>query len=427
MKQKTALVLSGGAARGAFQLGVWQALLEMDIPIDIITGTSIGAVNGAMIVMGSYETLFYLWENLGLKQILGINTADDDPYTKIIMSTYAGLAKNFLSAGGSDIHSLLDVAKPFLDEEKIRQSPIDFGLVTVCLTDRKPLAVFTEDIPQGDLLNYILASCSVAPAFKPLKIGDKHYVDGCYHDNLPISLALEKGAEKIIAVDLNAYGKVNKKLLQTTPNLTLIRSHWDLGNSFFFNPQQVRRNARLGYLHTLRDLGRQDGQTYSFPAGTAVDLAVSFLVQEGKLPFLTDIKPQSFFLNNRQASKALFYYLRRRLLNKTAKEHMILAWAENAGEIFGLDPLKEYTLEEFNKEILEKAKETVALTLPDSLADLLHQGFPKHFGRPALAKRLAEQIENDPEILENSRWIALAPVFPGELLAALYLQWLKFA
>ena len=55
---KTALVLAGGGSRGAYQIGVWQALREMDIPIHIVTGTSVGALNGALIAQNSFDTAF---------------------------------------------------------------------------------------------------------------------------------------------------------------------------------------------------------------------------------------------------------------------------------------------------------------------------------------------------------------------------------
>ena len=54
-EKKTALVLSGGGARGAYETGVWQALTELGIKIDIITGTSVGAINAAMVAQDELE------------------------------------------------------------------------------------------------------------------------------------------------------------------------------------------------------------------------------------------------------------------------------------------------------------------------------------------------------------------------------------
>ena len=61
---KTGLVLGGGGSRGSYQIGVWKALREAGIVPDIITGTSVGALNGALMVQNSYEKAVALWETL---------------------------------------------------------------------------------------------------------------------------------------------------------------------------------------------------------------------------------------------------------------------------------------------------------------------------------------------------------------------------
>ena len=70
MNRKTALVLGGGGSRGAYELGVWQALREMGIGIDMVTGTSIGAINGAMVAQGAYETAVSLWNNIETAHVI---------------------------------------------------------------------------------------------------------------------------------------------------------------------------------------------------------------------------------------------------------------------------------------------------------------------------------------------------------------------
>ena len=56
-----ALVLAGGGARGSYQVGVWRALMELDWHPQIITGTSVGSLNGAMFVLDQYETARDMW------------------------------------------------------------------------------------------------------------------------------------------------------------------------------------------------------------------------------------------------------------------------------------------------------------------------------------------------------------------------------
>ncbi|MFR4798878.1 MAG: patatin-like phospholipase family protein, partial [Lentihominibacter sp.] len=62
--KKTALVLSGGGSRGAYEIGVWKALKTLGIQIDMVMGTSVGAINGAMIVQDDLNLAENLWLQL---------------------------------------------------------------------------------------------------------------------------------------------------------------------------------------------------------------------------------------------------------------------------------------------------------------------------------------------------------------------------
>ena len=74
---KRAIVLSGGGSKGAYQIGVWKALRKMKIKYDIVTGTSIGSVNGIMMVQKEYHKAKYLWDN----NFLSIFFYNNDIYT----------------------------------------------------------------------------------------------------------------------------------------------------------------------------------------------------------------------------------------------------------------------------------------------------------------------------------------------------------
>lgn len=70
--KKTALVLSGGGARGAYQAGVWRALDELGIKIDIITGTSVGAINAAMVAQGELDLACSLWKEMETHMVFDV-------------------------------------------------------------------------------------------------------------------------------------------------------------------------------------------------------------------------------------------------------------------------------------------------------------------------------------------------------------------
>ena len=73
-----ALVLAGGGARGSYQVGVWRALMELDWHPQIITGTSVGSLNGAMFVLDQYETARDMWLAIRSKDVMELPEEDAD-------------------------------------------------------------------------------------------------------------------------------------------------------------------------------------------------------------------------------------------------------------------------------------------------------------------------------------------------------------
>ena len=218
--RKTALVLGGGGARGAYEIGVWQALREMDIQIDIVTGASVGAINGVIVAQDSFDLALNLWREI---------------QTDMVVDT--GFPKRS--------SPLKDLLNRYVNENKVRNSRMDYGLATVEL----PLTLrhlFVEDIPRGKLVDFIVASCSLFPALKIADINNTKYVDGGYLDNLPVGMALKKGATHVIAVDLETNGLVQKEPLKQSNNLILIRCKWDLGDILVFDGKKYKKNLRLG-------------------------------------------------------------------------------------------------------------------------------------------------------------------------------------
>lgn len=247
---KTALVLGGGGARGAYEIGVWQALRETDTKIDIITGTSVGAINGALVAQDAFDLSVAMWKQLQTDLIL----CDEH--------------KN----GTGPLKSLL---KQYIDETAIRNSKADFGLATLELPSFTLRYFFKEDIPNGKLIDYLLASSALFPAFKIQNIDKIKYVDGGYFDNLPVEMALTKGATHVVAVDLETAGIVRKEPLKKVENLLLIRCKWDLGNILEFDCDNTERIMRLGYLDTLKAFNFYDGSFYCFSKGEITKRAIA--------------------------------------------------------------------------------------------------------------------------------------------------------
>ena len=73
LKTKTALVLSGGGAKGAYQIGCWQAFQEAGIRFDLVAGSSIGGLNGALICQGDMDRAKTFWEKMGEQRLIKLN------------------------------------------------------------------------------------------------------------------------------------------------------------------------------------------------------------------------------------------------------------------------------------------------------------------------------------------------------------------
>ncbi|MDD6816244.1 MAG: patatin-like phospholipase family protein [Firmicutes bacterium] len=257
-EKKTALVLSGGGSRGAYEAGAWQALAELGIRIDIVTGTSVGAINGAMVVQGDLDNTVRLWKEIETHMIFDVpeGTQPREYAREIVFNK---------GAGTSGLKKLLE---KYIDEETVRKAPVDFGVVIVELPTFTPHYVYKEEMKPGQLLDHILASASLYPAIHSCEIDGKEYIDGGYADVMPVQMALDKGADEVIAVYLNAVGIVDRKALQATPNLTLIESRWDLGSTLIFDTDNARRIMRLGYLDAMKAYHVFDGEYYTFARGS---------------------------------------------------------------------------------------------------------------------------------------------------------------
>ncbi len=257
-RNKTALVLGGGGSRGAYEVGVWQALREMDIQIDTVTGASVGAINGAMVAQDSFDLTVELWNRLENDMIFD---------------------KGILKKEEAPLKALLE---NYVDEDAVRKSPVDYGLVTVELPSLTPRYLYKDDIPSGRLIDFIIASASLFPALLPHDIDNIKYVDGGYHDSLPVEMAIKKGANRIIAVDLDS-GVTRPITSRQKNNTTVIRSKWDLGNILVFKGSNASRIMRLGYLDTLRTFGFCDGGYYCFPKGHLNKKALECAETAGRL------------------------------------------------------------------------------------------------------------------------------------------------
>jgi len=267
---KTALILGGGGSRGSYQVGVWKALRELGIEIDMVAGTSVGAINGISIAMNNFEQAEELWLNTRTAEVFDI-AKEKNPDKLSEMDEAWGLAREMLLHGGAESTGLMELLKNFVEEDSFRKSSIEYGLVTTEIPALKGHYLFKSDIPEGKLFDFVVASASCFPAAHYHVIDDVKYIDGAYTDNLPIKMALDKNASRIIAVDLQGLGIIRKTALrhaeERADDFIYIRSKWDLGNILTFETPRMERNMKLGYLDAMKAFHQLEGLRFTFEKG----------------------------------------------------------------------------------------------------------------------------------------------------------------
>ena len=426
---KRAIVLGGCGARGPYQIGVWQALRELGLDYQIITGSSVGALNGAFMVQGDYEKARAMWESLSTGDVVAEAPELSASPMPAELLNFMGRA---VSQGGLDITPLENILRETVDEEKIRQSDIAYGIVTSQYPFMRPVQLMKEEIPEGELVDYMLASSSWFPFFRRRTIDGVDYVDGAYADNLPAELAVKCGATEIIAIDLQGTGIVHT--FRGEIPVRYIRSHWNLGEMLVFDTEVAKRNIRMGYLDGLKAYRRLEGNAYTFYQGETKQNAcylrdaivriakrtgVSFWKQYQRLPRIQEM------LRYRGLDHR---FLPRRLETCTLGQAITTA-AEIAGELMYIPPDETYTLRGFNKLLLEQLRRLQSPAEPHRAGDLFRPQQQTAEKRPGATLFRLYRMLRDGYIrgrVPQNFW-QLAALSPVEFAAANYLLALELS
>ena len=268
-KDKIALTLEGGGARGAYQVGALKALYENKFKFEAVVGTSIGAINAAFIAQGDFDKLCNMWETLSFKDLLNLdNTAMknviDKKLDKETVKYLSKMLGDSIKNGGLDVTSERKILESEIDENKIRDSQILYGLVTMCVSDIKGEELFISDIPDGKLIDYIMATSNL-PIFKRVIIDDKKYLDGGAWDNCPVHMLEEKGYEDVVVIRAHKNIRIRnyKKILKRGKiRIHMISPVDTLPSILNFDTQNLNYQIDLGYFDTLKILNDLDGIRY---------------------------------------------------------------------------------------------------------------------------------------------------------------------
>ena len=264
------VVLEGGGARGAYQIGALKAVTEAGIRIGAVAGASVGALNGAFLCMGDLKAAEELWGNLAYSQILNV---EDETIRAIKTlglkaSTVPQLmaeARKVVSGRGLDITPFKELLEKYVDEEKIRSSPCDLYVTSLSVTDRREVVFDVKQAPSGTIKDVLLAS-AFFPAFKNEKLGGKTYLDGGMVNNVPVDVLAERGYKNLIVIRIYGIGVDTERRTELSEDVNVYRiaPRRNLGGILEFEKKKTRRNMTLGYFDARRLLYGLAGRRYYF-------------------------------------------------------------------------------------------------------------------------------------------------------------------
>ena len=261
--EKWALTLAGGGGKGAYEIGVWQALREIGLEKNLIavSGSSSGALNAALISLNEFDKAKTIWSSIMPKQFLDIN------YDTII-GPLNTLVKRTLTAGLCSRDGLIEIIDKYLNLEQLAVARIP-AYVSIsryssdcidCLSEKPQVEYISlSEVSPDDARHFLLASSAMPYIYPPEIIHGNVYRDGGLADNVPIYPMTSVGADNLIVVKLEPDDKVDTSLYSKFKEVVEIIPSREIGDLFDgtleFNNRNVMFRMLLGYYDTLRTFG----------------------------------------------------------------------------------------------------------------------------------------------------------------------------
>jgi len=287
---KVGLVLAGGGAKGAYQSGVVKYLAEIDFAPLMIAGTSIGALNGAILASHTSfkqaaDRLWQLWRELGEANIINwqlvkyplqslaqylhfsqedASLCDPNPLDEFL---HNAINSKQLRAGIELWVAAFPSAHNFLpSSHKAGQIVPTIGNVITANLGQSAEYIHVQSAKTDEeIYQTLLASAAIPLAFKSRKVDDKHYVDGWLGDNVPLKALANRGCTHAIVIHLgngelwNRHEFPNQTIIEIRPTETInnfdgIPIISDLSTMLDFSPERIQLLQNRGYQDAKRIL-----------------------------------------------------------------------------------------------------------------------------------------------------------------------------
>lgn len=223
----TAFVLGGGGVLGAVEVGMLRALFERGISPDLVLGTSVGALNGAMVARqpdGSVvEQLTELWQGAGT---VGPDVYGDKPLRTVRRAVATG---THLWSSQPLKQALLEA----LGDLTFEELPVRFQ---VCAASIERAAEHWFD--SGSVVDAVVASAAVPGLLPPAQVGDEHFLDGGIVNSIPLGRAVQLGATRVFVLQV---GRIDRQL-------SVPKRPWEVARVSFEIARRHRFNRELDEL-----------------------------------------------------------------------------------------------------------------------------------------------------------------------------------
>jgi NTE family protein len=239
MSLGTAVVLGGGGVLGAVQVGMLRALLEFGVRPNLVLGTSVGAINGAVLAALPADKvpdqLDMMWRSPEARRVFG-----------------GGHARRLreLAKGGVAVHSAAPLRAALIEvlaDRRIEDLPVRF---MCCASNIEDAAEHWFD--SGPLVDAVLASAAVPGLLAPVPVAGRHYMDGGLVNSVPLGRAVELGARRVFVLQV---GRIDHPLRPP-------RRLWEVAPVAF---EIARRHRFARDLATVPD----EVEVHVLPAGDA--------------------------------------------------------------------------------------------------------------------------------------------------------------
>ncbi|MDR0921718.1 MAG: patatin-like phospholipase family protein [Lactobacillales bacterium] len=345
------IAFGGGGARGAYEIGVWQAFEEAGWDFPVIAGTSIGAATGGLMIASDVKQATAMWEEIETSQILDFQQADNTSEQSMLdMITQIGaMAVASIQNVGISSAPIRGLIEKYYDFDKFATTDKKFIVVVTEIPSMTEHDVEVKSKPRAEWSDWLIASGSFFPAMAATPMNGVYYIDGGYRNNIPVDQVVLNGANAVVSVDVKGPGITKKFDFPKDVALWEIQSPWNLGTVLIFDGNRSTQNIHLGYLETKRYFCNAEGYWYTFKEESYEEERTrlgkgfeKYLVQHYGI---TIEKGSKFEANLLQKMRKIYK-------TQVFRESLLLALLETLGRYADVKPTEEYTLFVFAKEMV---------------------------------------------------------------------------